>query len=77
MNGQPANRPIRELDLAGVDSGSDFETERLDCFADSEGASNCTCGSIERGEEAVAGSIDFLATESLELSPYGRVVKPK
>ena len=63
-----------DLDLAGVESGADVETDRAECVADRAGAANRTSGTVEGGHDPVTGVVDLLAAEPLEFRAYEHVM---
>jgi hypothetical protein len=73
-DGDPADLAGDLLDLADVKPGPHLEAERLDGFADVEGALDGRGGGVEDGEEAVSRRIDLAATVTAQCRPNGLVM---
>jgi hypothetical protein len=56
---------VDKVNLTGMQSGSDRQTELTDVFGNRESASDCAGRSVKRREEPVAGALDFGAAKSL------------
>ena len=67
-------RAGRPLHLARVDAGPHVEAELREGVADGEPAANRTRRPVEEREEAVAGGVDLLAAEAIELGSDRRIV---
>src|SRR6266511_5883107 len=55
-------------------AGSDLHAQGLHGLQDLLGAADASGGSVERGEEPIAGRVDLAATVSREQAPHERVV---
>jgi len=66
-----------ELALPGVKAASDLETEFAHRLSDCASAQNCSGGPVECGEDPVAGVVDLLAAEAVELPANERVMTPQ
>src|SRR2546423_11251893 len=74
VDGDAADVIAADFDLAGVDAAADVEPELTGGIADRTGTLEGPGGSVEGGEEAVAGRLDLAASEAYELAADGRVV---
>ena len=66
---EPGDVVRLHLDLAGVDARPDLEPELADRVADRERAADRPRRAVECREEPVAGRLDLVAAEPLELPP--------
>ena len=64
--GDPGEVVTAYFALPGVQPGSQVEAEPARVFGDRLRAADGTCGSIEGGEEPVAGSLDLVSPEPLK-----------
>jgi hypothetical protein len=60
MDGDPANVVPRHLELSGMKTHADLEADVADAFGDCHPASDPPGRPIERGQEAVSGSVSLL-----------------
>jgi hypothetical protein len=74
MNGDTADVMAHELDRPAVESGADADVERRQRLRDHDCGVDGLPGPVEGGEEAVAGGLDFVATEVSQRGSYGSVV---
>ena len=77
VDGDPPDIGIGQLDLARVQAGAHLQADGADGLADSRGASDRSGRSIEDGQEPVAGRLDLAAAVSVQLGPYGEVMRRK
>jgi hypothetical protein len=69
-DGDAGDPPSHSFDLAGVGPHPHGQAERLDARRDRLRAADGPGGSIERGHEAVASSVDLVSPEADELAPH-------
>ena len=62
------------FDLTAVQPGADIQPQRSDDFAYGRGAVDGSGRAIKGGQESVAGRLDLLTPEALELATHGVVV---
>src|SRR5262252_8928958 len=62
------------LTLAGVETGSDFESNITAARSDRLGTCDGSAWPIERGQKSVTRGLNFLASETLELVPNRHVM---
>jgi IS30 family transposase len=74
VDGDAADIVAAELDLARVHAAAHIDSELPRGVADCACAFDRPGGTVEGGEEAVAGGFDLAAAETRELAPYRRVV---
>src|SRR5581483_1868225 len=68
VHGDAAQLVAEPLALARMDTGADVDAEDAARVLDRAGAPDGAGGPVERGHEAVAGAVDLLAAEALELA---------
>src|SRR4029453_16455198 len=73
----PVNLAARELDLAGVQAGADFEPEAAHGIADPAGAAHGGARPVKSGQESVARRVDFPAAGAVEFLADDRVMARK
>jgi len=59
MHGDPADPVAEQLDLAGVDTGPDPKSLRLERVHERERAADCPRGPVEGRKHAVTGPVDL------------------
>src|SRR3954463_12818618 len=74
MNRDAADVLAHQLDLAGVESAADLESQRTDTVADRDRATDRSRGAVEGREESVAGRVDLPAAMALEPSSDERAI---
>jgi hypothetical protein len=74
VDGQAPDVAGDEFALAGVEPGSDMDTDLAEFIADRTGTVDCPARTREGSEESVPGALDLLAGEAVELSPDQEVV---
>src|SRR5262245_16455005 len=74
MNRDSRDFITEQFALAGVDSDPKLEPEGVHGVTDGDGAADRARRSIEGGKEAVAGRVDLVPAESLELTSHDRAV---
>jgi len=74
VNGQAADVPLLELDLAHVEAAPYLEAELADRVPDRVGARQRARGALEDDEESVARRLDLAPRESLEPAPDDSVM---
>ena len=70
----PGQVAARTAALAGVDAGTQLESQRPDGVAHARGPADRAAGAVEDDEEAVAGALDLVAAGERELAAEDRVV---
>src|SRR5262245_27018638 len=65
-HGDPADLPVHQLALAGVDAGPDLDAEFADLLADLERTPDRAGGTVERGEEPVPRGVGLYAAPTLQ-----------
>src|SRR3954471_5053369 len=68
MNRDASDVVAHQLDLAGVQPGTDLESQGTDTVADRDRATDRARRAIEGREESVAGRVDLPAAMALELT---------
>jgi hypothetical protein len=58
------------LDLAGVNAGPDLDSERLHAPDRGGRTPDGAAGTVEHGEETVAGRVDLASTETGQLATH-------
>ena len=74
MKRDPAHVAAAQLDLAGVDGGSDLQVDRGQAVDQAEGAAQCSRRRVERGQDAIAGRLHQLAMPAGDLGAHDLVV---
>ena len=74
-DGDPADLPVDDLDLSGVDAGPNLEPQLTDTRGDRTRTADGPGGPVEGGEEPVAGGVDFDAAVTFELTTDQGVVR--
>jgi hypothetical protein len=74
VDGNTADLVTDDLAFPDVDTGTDLDSQCPYAFADRGGATNSSGGTLEGGEEAVAGVVDLVAAVGSQLSPHECVV---
>ena len=70
----PLRIAARQLYLTCVQSGSHFETERAHCIHDSARTPNRACRPVKRRHKPITERLEFLSSETGQLSSYDRIV---
>ena len=65
VDGDPADCPVEELALAGVNPRPDLDPEIADTLHDRERAPDRASGPVERGKEPIACRVDFAPAVAL------------
>src|SRR3990170_7057172 len=66
--------PVDEFALPGVQPGAHLELELAHPLDDGAGTPDRPRGTVETGEEAIAGGVHFPAAEAHELTPHQRMM---
>lgn len=74
VDGDARHLPVQQLDLAGMQAGTDLEAQRAQGVHDRPRASNRSRRTVKSGKEAVAGRVDLTTVEALQLTTHGDVV---
>jgi hypothetical protein len=69
-----SNLSINQLAFACMNTDADLKTETTHRLADREAAPDCTCGAIERCENAISGSTNFGPAKSREFGANRSVI---
>ena len=75
VDGQAGEIIAADLALARVQTCSQFDPERPDGSRDCLGAADRSRGTIEAGDEAVAGRVDLRSPKPSELVTHGLVMR--
>src|SRR5262245_29399912 len=67
VESDPARTPFNFLELTRVDADSDRDPEPLDTLDECEGVTHRARGTVESGQEAVAGRVELRSPENDEL----------
>src|SRR5215469_8299123 len=73
MNRNPDHLVTRKFAFAGVQSGAYLKSQPVDPVAHRTGTANRSRRSIENGEQAVPGSVDFAASKGAQLFAHQRI----
>ncbi len=65
VNGNAADIIADYFALAGMKPGADFNAQRPELIGDGASAAHAACRTVESGENAVAGRLDFMAARSV------------
>ena len=66
------------LALAGMETGTDFNSKLMDFVADSASTTHAACRSVEGGQNTVARALDLMTTETRKITlDYGMVIVEK
>ena len=75
VDGHTGDLVVRsDLDLTGMEAHLYLKTERSNGVAYRAPALDCSSGSVEDGEEAIAGGVDFPTAETFQLPTDGPVM---
>src|SRR5262249_31590710 len=74
VHGDSTDLFTEHLTFTGVETTTDLDAERPDLIADAGRTANSARRAIERGEQAIASSVDLAPPESCELAPGDAVV---
>ena len=69
MNGNPANILPDHFALAGVETGADFDAERLCILRNSAGTADAPRRTVEGGKNTVAGRLDLMSAKACQVAP--------
>ena len=70
----PPTSPSAQLDLAGVDGGSDLQVDRGQAVGQTEGAAQRSSRRVERRQDAIAGRLHQVAVPAGDLGANDLVV---
>src|SRR5829696_2463168 len=71
----PADVPIHQLDLAGVEADPVLEAQGAGGLCDRVSTADRPCRAVKGGEKAVARSLDLVPAEACERAPHRRVMR--
>src|SRR5439155_12747027 len=74
VDGDTGHLAFHDLTFAGVQARTDGQAEIADGVDDRGRTPDCAGGTVERGEEAVAGRVEFPAAEAQQLAANERVM---
>jgi hypothetical protein len=69
MHGDAANIVAADFALAGVQARTNFDTQRPDVVGNGACTTYASCGAVKRGKDTVAGGLDLVTAEAVEIAP--------
>jgi hypothetical protein len=75
VDGKTTELSVDHLALTGMHPGPHFDAQGPRCVSDRASATHGSGGTVERGEQSVAGGVDLLAAKAVELAANERMVR--